>query len=356
MARPLVDQLSARCGKPFELCADIVDLERDVMHARPALGEELAHRRVGPERGEQLDPSAAHLHRDGLDALVDDRLPVLELRPEQAAVGIDGFVEVVDRYPEVVNVPNGHGAMLAARSTARRLACEDRAVRLALSTVVLAGALVLGGCGSSGPKSNGVETKTADEILAAAQAAAAGATSVHVSGSGSQAGTTLDLNLYLAAGKGGKGHMDVNGLAFDIIRVGPTAYFKGDAKFWSNFGGGTVSELLKNRWLSEPSGTGDLASLSSLTDIRKLFGAILGSHGALTKGATSTVHGQSVIALNDPSKKAVLYVSTTGEPYPVELASTSGKGTITFGEWNAPVTLTAPAGSIDINKLKEANG
>ncbi len=199
-------------------------------------------------------------------------------------------------------------------------------MRLLLSTAVLAAVVVLGGCGSSGPKSNGVADKTPAEILTAARAAAAGATSVHVSGSGSQGGTTLDLNLYLAAGKGGKGHMSVNGLAFDIVRVGSTAYFKGDKKFWSNFGGGTMGELLKGRWLSEPSGTGDLASLSSLTDIQKLVTAILGSHGTLEKGATSTVNGTSVIALKDTAKNVVLYVSTTGEPYPIELASATGEG------------------------------
>ncbi len=115
MARPLVDQLRARGGEERKLRADVVDLERDVVHTGPALREELADRRVGPERGEQLDPAAAHLHRDSLDALVDDRFAMLELRPEQTTVGVDGFVEVVDCDAEVVDVPNGHGAMLAAR-------------------------------------------------------------------------------------------------------------------------------------------------------------------------------------------------------------------------------------------------
>lgn len=230
-------------------------------------------------------------------------------------------------------------------------------MKLACSTVLLAAALLLVGCGSSGTKINGEAAKTADEILADALAAATQATSVHVSGSGSQGGTSLDLNLYLVAGKGGRGHLNVNGLSFDIISIGSTAYFKGDSRFWANFGGGVASELLKGRWLSEPSGTGDLASFASLTDIAKFFSAVLGSHGTLSKGATSTVNGQPVIALNDPSNNGILYVATTREPYPVELTSTKGKGgTITFGQWNESFTLAPPADSVDINKLKSATG
>ena len=110
------------------------------------------------------------------------------------------------------------------------------------------------------------------------------------------------------------------------------------------------------RWLSAPSDTGDLASFSSLTDIQKLVTAILGSHGTLVKGATSTINGQSVIALKDTAKNVVLYVSTTGEPYPIELSSATGKGTISFGDWNTPVTVAAPKNSIDINELKSATG
>ena len=102
--------------------------------------------------------------------------------------------------------------------------------------------------------------------------------------------------------------------------------------------------------------TGALASFSSLTDIAKLFSSVLGSHGALTKGATSKVNGQPVIALVDSSKKGILYVSTTGSPYPIKLVNTGGKGTITFGQWNESVALAPPADSIDINKLKAAGG
>ena len=52
--------------------ADVVDLEGDVVHARPALREEPPDRRVGPERPQQLDPARADAERRGLDALLLD--------------------------------------------------------------------------------------------------------------------------------------------------------------------------------------------------------------------------------------------------------------------------------------------
>ena len=107
-ARRLVDQLGAVAGEPLELRADVVDLERDVVHPRPALGEELPDRRLRAERPEQLDAAAADAHRHGLDALVGDRLALLELGAEEALVALDGLVEVGDRDAEVVDAGRGH--------------------------------------------------------------------------------------------------------------------------------------------------------------------------------------------------------------------------------------------------------
>lgn len=222
-------------------------------------------------------------------------------------------------------------------------------MRLATIAAPLAAVALLAGCGGSGgAKSNGEASKTADQIIADAQAAALSASAVHVSGS---AGSSLVVNLHLVAGKGGEGRMTANGLTFDIIRIGGFAYFKGDATFWHQFGGGAAATLLKGRWLKAPASTGRLASLTPLTDITKLFSAILASHGTLAVGKETTIGGQPAIAVVDTSKGGTLYVATTGKPYPVALRK-SGSGSITFDEWDVPVTLTAPSGAVDISQLK----
>src|SRR5579871_6358862 len=62
-ARRLVDQLRAGARKVVERSSDVVHLIGDVMHARPALREETADRRVVAERSEELDAALPHADR-----------------------------------------------------------------------------------------------------------------------------------------------------------------------------------------------------------------------------------------------------------------------------------------------------
>jgi hypothetical protein len=345
-ARPrlLVDELGAAGRKPLELGPDVVNFEGDVMHAGPAVREELADRCFRAERSEQLDPPGADPQRGGLDSLVGHGLTMLELGTEKPLVGLDRRVQVGDRDADMVDPASAHwGPMLPAD---RRAKIAD--MRLATIAAPIAAVALLAGCGgSSGAKSNGEAAKTADQIVADAQAAALGATAVHVFGS---AGTSLVVNLHLVAGKGGEGRMTANGLTFDIIRIGAFAYFKGDATFWRQFGGAAAT-LFNGRWLKAPAATGRLASLTPLTDIGKLFTGILGSHGTLAVGKETTIAGHPAIGIVDASKGGTLYVATTGKPYPVALRK-SGSGAITFDEWDKPVKLTAPSNAVDISQLK----
>ncbi len=115
--RTLVDELDAAGGEPLELITDVGDLEGDVVHARPALGEELADRRVGAERGEELDPAFADSKRCCLDTLVGDGLAMLELGTEEPFVGLDGRVQVGDGDTDVVDPPgSGHESDATGRS------------------------------------------------------------------------------------------------------------------------------------------------------------------------------------------------------------------------------------------------
>jgi hypothetical protein len=104
-----VDELGSLRGKPLELLADVVDLEGDVMHPRTALGEELPHRCVRTERGEQLHTPVADAERCGLDSLIGHELAVLELGAEKPLIGRNRSVEIIDRDAEVVNPPKHEG-------------------------------------------------------------------------------------------------------------------------------------------------------------------------------------------------------------------------------------------------------
>jgi hypothetical protein len=219
-----------------------------------------------------------------------------------------------------------------------------------LSAGVLAASTIVG-CGGS--STNGVESKSPTEIVSAAQKAAEGAKSVRVAGSVSSAGTKLSLDLQIAQGKGAKGRISEGPLSFELVRVGDSVYIKGSASFYEHFAGGEAAKLLQGKWLQAPATSGEFATLGSLTDMHQLLGTVLGEHGSLVKGATSTVDGKKVVAVKDKSKGGVLYVATTGKPYPIQISkSGSTGGKVTFEEWDAPVSIAAPTGAIDIEKLK----
>jgi hypothetical protein len=220
----------------------------------------------------------------------------------------------------------------------------------ALSVLV---ALAVAACGSSGgSSSNGIASKSPDQIVAAATNAVSNASSVHVSGSVPNAGQQITLDLSLVNGKGGKGSMSQSGLSFQIVSLDQEVYINGSTAFWNKFGGATAAQLLSGKWLKAPA-TGQLASLSTLTNSHKLFNQLLSSHGKLSKGKPTTIQGQSVIPVTDTTNGGTLYVATSGTAYPVEIVKpgTDG-GHISFDGFNQPVSLSAPANAIDISQLK----
>ena len=120
LSRLLVDQIRAGGGEAIELGPDVVDLVGDMVHARPAAGEELADGGLVTERREQLDPAGADEHGRGLDALVFHNGAVLELGAEQTDVGLERLVQVMDGHAEMVNAAGLHGSMLPSALAAKR--------------------------------------------------------------------------------------------------------------------------------------------------------------------------------------------------------------------------------------------
>ncbi|HEY5089118.1 MAG TPA: hypothetical protein VIK30_04070 [Polyangia bacterium] len=208
-------------------------------------------------------------------------------------------------------------------------------------------------CGSSSPSGNGVAAKSPSAILSSATTAIQGAKSVHVSGALSDGGQSIKLDLNILSGQGAKGSMSQNGLSFQLIASGKYVYINGSPAFWKKFGGVAAATLFQGKWLKAPANSSSFASLSSLTNLHSLAQALLTGHGTLSKGSTTTVNGQKVIAVTDSSKSSKLYVATTGKPYPIEIAKTgSAAQHVDFDNYNAPVSLTPPAKSIDISQLQ----
>ncbi len=228
----------------------------------------------------------------------------------------------------------------------------DRAV-LWLIPLGLAALLALSGCGSS---DNGVSSKSGKEILAASKAAAVGASSVHVVGKSSQGRLTLAIDLSLTR-NGGRGQVSFPGLDFEVIRIGDTVYVKGSPVFYSRVGAiiGKTLQVPAGTWLKGSVTRSALSQLVAFTDRASELDRLLSSPGSVTKGASTTVNGQKVIELKEATKvyKGVLYVATTGKPYPVALVKSGGKerGRTTFSGWDEEVSLSAPSPVVDVDSL-----
>jgi hypothetical protein len=125
----------------YELCtgslerrerrADVTDLVRNVVHPRPALGDELADGRAFARRRQQLDASSTDEHGRGFDALLPDARPVLELGAEQTRVRVERLIEVLHGHAQMMDTADVHSrTMLTApgQATARKELMAARAM------------------------------------------------------------------------------------------------------------------------------------------------------------------------------------------------------------------------------------
>ena len=224
----------------------------------------------------------------------------------------------------------------------------------ALALAFVLTALLLAGCGSSkkAAQPNDEASKPAAQVLADAKASATKASTAHVSGSIQSGGTPITVDLSTAREKGAKGSMSTNGLGFDLVRIGDTIYIRGSDGFLKHFAGAAAAQLLHGKWLKASATHGRLRTLAPLTNLSALFAGITTHHGKLANKGQTTFKGQQVVVIQDTSDNSKLYVAATGKPYPVALVgSKSQPGTITFGDWNKTVSLSAPSGAIDISQF-----
>src|SRR5919106_4565517 len=82
-----VDHLGAVGRQSADGGGDVLDLEGDVVHAGPALGEKTAHGSVLLERRQKLDAAIPDTHVPRLDALVLHTATKLDPRAKQPLVG-----------------------------------------------------------------------------------------------------------------------------------------------------------------------------------------------------------------------------------------------------------------------------
>jgi hypothetical protein len=265
------------------------------------------------------------------------------------------------------------------RTVTRRIAAGAAALAL------IAGGGVLAGCGSSSDSSsgggastaastaattaapNGIEGKTATEILDASLAAANKATSVTAKGAITQGGQEIKLDLQVGQ-EAAQGSISAQGAEIEIKVLAGKTYFKLSGESFAKIAGQddspevakAISALLGDKWLVAPDeeSAGQLGSLGQFGQKDELLKGILTPDGNATVKGTGEVNGQPVVLLESTDGTGTLAIATTGEPYPLQIKGSEGAdgGQIDFTDWNAPVNVTAPTDVLDIGQLADLGG
>ncbi|HEX4106885.1 MAG TPA: hypothetical protein VHX88_02050 [Solirubrobacteraceae bacterium] len=235
---------------------------------------------------------------------------------------------------------------------------------------------------ATAPASN-IASKSAPQILASAEAALSKVHSFHFQGVQNTTTGVATITGEFALPGGFDVNLDQRGQTISLILAHGVAYFRASASFWrsqSGANGAELAKLLANRWLS--AGTSALPEVDqfvALTNPATVGRCVLGGKlGTLSVLGSSSVSGQPAIVLAAAADKpgtapGRLYVAATGQPLPLRIMQTGGytKGvttdpvchttpdtgketsTVTLTDYNAPVTIAAPAGAVSLARLEK---
>jgi hypothetical protein len=190
---------------------------------------------------------------------------------------------------------------------------------VALTAVILMAAFVMvavsacsGATTTSNPTTNGLEKKSAADVLKAAAGALRTAASVHIIGSGS--GNRLDLRM---TGSSSAGTFEQGGVPIEATIIGGTLYVKADQAGLQKLGiPQPVQRQYAGRWLNL--GAQDSKGLTIAN-----FASQLTAHPGRPepKVRQAMLNGRKVVVISwqDGGK---LHVANTGPAYPLRVEST----------------------------------
>ncbi len=197
-----------------------------------------------------------------------------------------------------------------------------------LPVALLVALLGLGACSGGGSEA----TKPAAQILTDAQAAAKTAASVHIIGGLNRGGAPATLELVLTNRGDGTEHISAAGRRIDITRIGPTVWVQGLP------GTGPGYQRL-------PPQDPRAAQLGRELDKNTVFDQLVNSTDQASIVGADTVNGQPTVKLKPQTGPGTLDIATDPtHPYPLRINS-SANNTITFTDWDQPITITPPPGS-----------
>lgn len=201
---------------------------------------------------------------------------------------------------------------------------------------------------------NRIASKPPAQILAAAARALASASSVHVKGTVRESGRwyTFDLVLGRASAKGSMTApvLGIKKAQFDFVATAGKLFIR-SSTLWRKVGGAAAAQLLNNRWVLLPKAAVRGFPFRGIRAFARLIQS--GSQGKPRRaGAVTVINGGPAIPVR--SGDAIVYVATTGRPFPLRVmpaTHAAGAGVVDFTAYNAPVTIGPPPNAVDFNQL-----
>ena len=210
-------------------------------------------------------------------------------------------------------------------------------------TAVSALCITAAGCGGGGDPLAGLSAK---QVLSKAVSDLKSAPSFHIAGAVNQDGG-INIDLTYKHQTGCQGTVGIRGKgSVYLLVIGRTAWLRPDQAFWESYAGSSASSVIAvigGKYLKAATSSSNVSGLSQLCDANSLASSFT-SPKDIVKGATSVINGQRSLALRDPAKSAVMYVTDTGSPQILRVTGTQlgNGGRIDFTGYGSPVTLTPP--------------
>jgi len=206
---------------------------------------------------------------------------------------------------------------------------------------------------ASAPAGNGVKALGADEILESAKAALKRTKSFRAKGSIDDNGQQIEIDLE-ESGSDFVASMTMGKAKVELLAVAGKKYLRPNEQFLAVATdakqGKALAQAVGGRWIAGAEKDQSFAELFAIGSIDEL----LKPTGALSKGEEKEVGGVPAIGLKDAGDPdSMLYIATTGEPYPLRLAGKGGSAVVlsAFGEAFTDITKPAANQIVDMSKL-----